>query len=144
VCLWCVYWEEWSLAPLSVWCLCAWGVCLLWEFTSLGPPPPPITITPPRPTPTLNHSSFPSPPPTLAPPCRYIRIAEQNMEDKIWPEGQDWARQLPVTVDALTGSYFIHAVEEPTSSVRGWMHIVDEGSSTEGAAGRWAACDCAC
>jgi hypothetical protein len=41
--------------------------------------------------------------------------------------GQPWCRELPVTVDPATGAYTIHAVEEPGSSIAGWMHIVDSG-----------------
>ncbi len=42
--------------------------------------------------------------------------------------------QLRVTVDPETGGYFIHADEQPPSSIRGWMHIVDEAPAGDGAA----------
>jgi glutathionylspermidine amidase/synthetase len=35
----------------------------------------------------------------------YVRIAEQNWDDKKWPSGQDYGRELPVRVEE--GKYFI-------------------------------------
>ncbi len=37
----------------------------------------------------------------------WVRVAEQNVEDALWG-GDNYARELRVTVDENTGSYFIH------------------------------------
>jgi hypothetical protein len=36
-----------------------------------------------------------------------VRIAEQNFNDRIWPEGQHFSRQLPVSVDKETGAFTV-------------------------------------
>jgi len=48
-----------------------------------------------------------------------VRIAEQNVDHRPWPEGQRWSRELPARIDA-GGGYWIQATL-PGASILGWM-----------------------
>ncbi|OQR95893.1 bifunctional glutathionylspermidine amidase/glutathionylspermidine synthetase [Thraustotheca clavata] len=52
----------------------------------------------------------------------YVDIVEQNVDDTIWPEGQNYSRRLKATVDEDTGAYTIHCTFGD-SSILGWMTI---------------------
>lgn len=54
----------------------------------------------------------------------YVRVAEQNFDDRYWPAAREWARELPVTVDAATGAYTIG--ERVDGEVRGWMRLAGD------------------
>ena len=58
----------------------------------------------------------------------WVRIAEQNVEDVVWPTGRDWARELSVTVDAVTGGFTVLDTFGAGGTIRGWMRL-DEGYS---------------
>lgn len=53
----------------------------------------------------------------------YVRVAEQNTYDRVWPQGADYCRQLPVTVDANNGTYFIHEPHAKGGDVCGWKNL---------------------
>ena len=55
----------------------------------------------------------------------YIRIAEQNVEDVSW-EGQDYARELAVSVDASGGYHVKETWGKKGGSIKGWL-VVPEG-----------------
>ena len=50
-----------------------------------------------------------------------MRICEQNWDDVVWPDGQDYGRQLRGTVDAETGAYTIRS-----NYILGWLRVGDE------------------
>lgn len=54
----------------------------------------------------------------------FIRFAEQNVENKVWPEGQTFSRQLK-TWTAEDGGYWIEAGLE-NDSLLGWIIQTDE------------------
>jgi glutathionylspermidine amidase/synthetase len=54
---------------------------------------------------------------------KFVRVAEQNVDDTYWARGQNYSRELPVTFFAESGAYTIHDPSGPTSTIRGWMHI---------------------
>ena len=37
----------------------------------------------------------------------FVRVAEQNVDDTIWPNGRNYARELKVNYDSKTGSYYV-------------------------------------
>jgi glutathionylspermidine amidase/synthetase len=49
----------------------------------------------------------------------YVRVAEQNVDHVIWPQGQDWARELPVTLGAA-GNFWIGCTYDD-ASILGWV-----------------------
>jgi glutathionylspermidine amidase/synthetase len=68
----------------------------------------------------------------------HIDIVEQNVEDAVWPEGQNYSRRIPVVsqTDPATGKYVSYTIvdvelddgidgPEP-SHVLGWMTVLDE------------------
>ncbi len=48
-----------------------------------------------------------------------IRFVEQNVEDKVWPEGQGWSRELAARIDA-EGGYWIDTTDAD-AGILGWM-----------------------
>jgi glutathionylspermidine amidase/synthetase len=48
-----------------------------------------------------------------------VRIVEQNVDHRRWPDGQSWARELPARIDSA-GGYWIQATL-PGASILGWM-----------------------
>jgi hypothetical protein len=67
----------------------------------------------------------------------YVRVAEQNFDDRYWPAGREWARELPVTVDAATGAYTIG--ERVDGEVCGWMQLADASAAVLAAPSAFAA-----
>ncbi len=58
-----------------------------------------------------------------------IRVVEQNVEDKIWPDGQSWSRELAVTLEA-DGSYWIDCTYED-AGILGWVIQTDDATHAE-------------
>ncbi len=58
-----------------------------------------------------------------------IRIAEQNVDHKIWPEGQQWARELPVQIDD-DGGYWISCTYSDTK-ILGWVTQTEDDTYSE-------------
>ncbi len=58
-----------------------------------------------------------------------IRVIEQNVEDKVWPEGQNWSRELNVTIDA-DGGYWIDCTYED-AGIMGWVIQTDDATHAE-------------
>ncbi len=57
----------------------------------------------------------------------WIRVAEQNVDDVIWGENNNYARQLRVEVNPTTGGYFIH--EEwgrRGGRIKGWKLLPED------------------
>ena len=50
----------------------------------------------------------------------FVRVAEQNVSDKKWPEGQDFARELPVKLGPK-GEYTVVETHFPRTRVLGWV-----------------------
>jgi glutathionylspermidine amidase/synthetase len=50
--------------------------------------------------------------------ANFVRIAEQNFDDRYWPKGQDWSRQLVAGFNAK-GNYVIN---ESYGSILGWKN----------------------
>jgi len=50
----------------------------------------------------------------------YVRIAEQNVTDRSWGEGNNFARELAVTIDPTTNGFTIHETHW-RSNVLGWV-----------------------
>lgn len=48
-----------------------------------------------------------------------VRIAEQNIDDRYWPEGQNWCRELDVRV--VQGRFYID--ERKNGTVLGWKNL---------------------
>jgi glutathionylspermidine amidase/synthetase len=55
-----------------------------------------------------------------------LRCIEQNVEHEIWPEGQDWARELRITSGA-DGGHWVDCTYEDTS-ILGW--VIQTGDAT--------------
>jgi glutathionylspermidine amidase/synthetase len=54
----------------------------------------------------------------------WVRVAEQNVDDTIWPEGQDYARELAAEVNPSTGGFFVHEVwGRHGGQVLGWKNL---------------------
>jgi glutathionylspermidine amidase/synthetase len=54
----------------------------------------------------------------------WVRIAEQNVDDTFWPEGQDYARELKVDYDPTNQSFHIHEVwGRHGGVVLGWKNL---------------------
>jgi len=51
---------------------------------------------------------------------KWIRIAEQNVDNTKWPHGRNYARELSVDYDANTGNYFIH---DELGIIIGWKNL---------------------
>jgi glutathionylspermidine amidase/synthetase len=57
----------------------------------------------------------------------WVRIAEQNVDDTLWPNGQDWARELDVEYNPSTGEYFIHERwGRRGGRVMGWKNLPED------------------
>lgn len=57
----------------------------------------------------------------------YVRIAEQNVDDTYWPDGRDYARELMVDSDPVTGKYHIHEVYGNHGGiVLGWKNLPED------------------
>jgi glutathionylspermidine amidase/synthetase len=50
----------------------------------------------------------------------FVRVAEQNVTDRQWPEGQDYARELPVKIGA-DGGFTIVDSHFASTKVLGWV-----------------------
>ncbi|MEK9753388.1 MAG: glutathionylspermidine synthase family protein, partial [Rhodospirillaceae bacterium] len=55
---------------------------------------------------------------------RVVRIAEQNVNHRKWPDGAHWSRELPLIRDA-SGAYWLHCTYDDTS-VLGWVIQTDD------------------
>jgi glutathionylspermidine amidase/synthetase len=55
-----------------------------------------------------------------------IRVIEQNVEDKLWPDGQSWSRELAVTLDG-DGGYWIDCTYED-AGIMGWVIQTDDAA----------------
>jgi glutathionylspermidine amidase/synthetase len=54
----------------------------------------------------------------------WIRVAEQNVNDTFWPEGRDYARELKVDSDPVSGNYFIHeTLWAQGGRILGWKNL---------------------
>lgn len=53
-----------------------------------------------------------------------IRVIEQNIEDKVWPEDEKFSRELAVTIDG-DGGYWIDCTYE-NAGIMGWVIQTDE------------------
>ncbi len=60
---------------------------------------------------------------------QYIRIAEQNADNNVWPEGQTFSRQLQ-TRTTEDGGYWIEPCHEG-ASILGWVMQTDDDSFSE-------------
>lgn len=60
---------------------------------------------------------------------QFIRIAEQNVEYRLWPEGQNYARELKTKVDA-EGGYWIEC-HYSAASILGWVIQTDDATHAE-------------
>jgi glutathionylspermidine amidase/synthetase len=58
-----------------------------------------------------------------------IRVIEQNVEDKIWPEGHSWSRELAVTLGE-DGSYWIDCTFED-AGIMGWVVQTEDATHAE-------------
>lgn len=58
-----------------------------------------------------------------------IRVVEQNVEDKIWPDGETWSRELAVSVGE-DGSYWIDCTYED-AGIMGWVIQTDDAAHAE-------------
>lgn len=57
----------------------------------------------------------------------WVRVAEQNVNDTFWPEGRDYARELQVDYEPLTGNYFIHeSLWLHGGKILGWKNLPDD------------------
>jgi glutathionylspermidine amidase/synthetase len=50
----------------------------------------------------------------------HVDIVEQNVDDTVWPDGQNYSRRLKATVDS-SGYYTIHPLFD-NAVILGWMH----------------------
>lgn len=48
-----------------------------------------------------------------------LRCVEQNVDHQVWPEGQQWSRELPALIDS-GGGYWVECTY-PGSSILGWV-----------------------
>lgn len=53
-----------------------------------------------------------------------VRVIEQNVEDKVWPSGESWSRELAVTLDE-NGGYWIDCTYE-NAGIMGWVTQTDD------------------
>ena len=58
-----------------------------------------------------------------------VRIAEQNVDNAVWPEGRDYARELKATVSE-DGSYWIECTFGD-ATVLGWVIQTDDDAHAE-------------
>lgn len=58
-----------------------------------------------------------------------LRCIEQNVEHEVWPEGQDWSRELRITRGA-DGGYWVECTYEDTSLL-GWVVQTDDATHAE-------------
>lgn len=58
-----------------------------------------------------------------------VRVVEQNVEDKIWPDGQTWSRELSVTIGD-DGGYWIDCTFED-AGIMGWVIQTDDATHAE-------------
>ncbi|WP_193186975.1 bifunctional glutathionylspermidine amidase/synthase [Nisaea sediminum] len=58
-----------------------------------------------------------------------VRIAEQNVDHKAWPAGQDWARELPMRVDAEGGHWVDCTYDD--GEVLGWVLQTEDATGAE-------------
>jgi len=58
-----------------------------------------------------------------------VRIAEQNMDHQLWPAGQNWARELELSVDEQ-GRYWIQCTFDE-GSILGWMILSEDARDAE-------------
>lgn len=55
---------------------------------------------------------------------KWVRVAEQNVNDTFWPEGRNYARELKADYDPTTGNYFIHeTLWLHGGRILGWMNL---------------------
>ncbi|MEK9672793.1 MAG: glutathionylspermidine synthase family protein [Rhodospirillaceae bacterium] len=58
-----------------------------------------------------------------------VRIAEQNVDHRPWPDGAGWARELPMTVDAA-GAHWVFCTYDDTS-ILGWVIQTDDDTHAQ-------------
>lgn len=58
-----------------------------------------------------------------------VRCIEQNVEDRVWPEGQSWSRELPLRRDE-TGGYWVSCTY-PDTAILGWVIQTDDDTYAE-------------
>ena len=58
-----------------------------------------------------------------------VRIVEQNVEHRVWPAGQTWSRELPMTLDA-DGGYRVDCTYAD-SEILGWVIQTDDPTDAE-------------
>ncbi|MBO6561165.1 MAG: bifunctional glutathionylspermidine amidase/synthase [Nisaea sp.] len=58
-----------------------------------------------------------------------VRVAEQNVDHKVWPAGQDWARELPMRVDAEGGHWVDCTYDD--GEVLGWVLQTEDATGAE-------------
>ena len=58
-----------------------------------------------------------------------VRIAEQNMDHHLWPQGQNWSRELALCVDEQGGHWVNCTYAE--GSILGWVLVTDDNSHAE-------------
>jgi glutathionylspermidine amidase/synthetase len=57
----------------------------------------------------------------------WIRVAEQNVHDTLWPDGRNYARELNVDSDPAIGRYFIHeTLWSQGGRILGWKNLPDD------------------
>lgn len=59
----------------------------------------------------------------------YVRVAEQNVDNAVWPEGRDYARELKASV-AEDGSYWVECTFGD-ATVLGWVIQTDDDTHAE-------------
>jgi len=59
----------------------------------------------------------------------FVRVAEQNVENRIWPNGQDFSRQLAAQITA-DGDYMIDP-GQPGDRILGWVIQTEDGAYAE-------------
>lgn len=59
----------------------------------------------------------------------WLRCIEQNVEDRVWPPGQNWSRQLPLHRTA-EGGYQVQCTF-PCSTILGWVIQTDDTTHAE-------------
>ena len=58
-----------------------------------------------------------------------VRIAEQNVNHRKWPDGAAWSRELPMITDA-SGSHWLHCTYDDTS-ILGWVIQTDDAAHAD-------------
>ncbi len=59
----------------------------------------------------------------------WVRCIEQNVEDRVWPDGQSWSRQLPAR-ETADGGYWVDCIY-PGSEILGWVVQSDDDTEAE-------------